>query len=631
MKSSRHHPLGNYTRKSYTPHSNNILTRESDYGDYFKEFKNPINPEEIARMVDVAINKHAPKTWNKQQKLVSSTPPVNMAELHRNARLWNPSPKNAWHPSHFQNVSKVEQLAYKDSLNIQLKAAEEVTDDDEKAFEFNVKLLEALDAERNNNTMTDAIINMLERIQRTGVISNGEKALMRRSSRLNLDDLSDYYTEQELIKLQQLQPEKRYYKKDIPEKTYKTELERFETIQKELDIDQIKEKLIKLAVSKGLNVPDVNSMFDQPQKALRTIKNTFMPHLLMPKYSKKHLELRDKQIEGQLIDKTKDFHNLLVKLSASRDPKRFEKFINIQLKESFKKNTNYLYRGKRVPASFFLNASLGYMKALGGRNYKKKISYPIHSNYNKEAFMYGYKILHGIDTFDNKNNTVALDKYHNYAPIKLNNGDVITSIGRRVPARYMLTMRWFEYSSEKEILDNQIAPILSLYLKKDESMTSFNIKPSKIETVRDDYGYFKNLEGESRNSNIMYLNDNSYQATGEILGAYIDRWMPELYGDNNYKQEDIDKNFALMAQMFHQEEKSYGPIPNAVIEDWGYGMIAHNHMWYEYLKKEPEYSGKFSLLKSSLYADMKKKRPAEWDKTKYYFNSLKNKIDKYLP
>ena len=239
------------------------------------------------------------------------------------------------------------------------------------------------------------------------------------------------------------------------------------------------------------------------------------------------------------------------------------------------------------------------------------------SQYQKEAFMYGYNLQLGYDNIDINHNVEHINNYHNYAPIRLINGDVVTSNGELIPKRCIESILWFEkggilkdyYDSVLAFEGNLKNPFL------DESMTSFNIKPSKLDEIQL-YGYLKNLEKLSHFDKVHYLNNNSYQAVGEMLCAYRDRWTPESIGkEEKVKQQEFDRNFALYAQLYHQSEQ-YPPNDKPQLESWGYGIIAHNHMWYTYNKKTPEYSGKFTLIDGS-FEEVKGKNPTEKDKSEY--------------
>lgn len=185
VKPSRESSFDEFIHENYTPHSSNIITKKVDFGDYFQKTdlsKGLIQPDTVKKMVEEALENYGAEAWNKHQDNRVPRTPFNQDKYIENAKNWNPKPGSVWHNDNFKDVTPVENIAFIDSVHKQLKADEDVTEDDLKEFDFNIKLLSLFKAEREKNELTNHIIKKLQEKQ----ISNS----------LNLPDLSNMTNQQ---------------------------------------------------------------------------------------------------------------------------------------------------------------------------------------------------------------------------------------------------------------------------------------------------------------------------------------------------------------------------------------------------------------------------------------------------
>jgi hypothetical protein len=334
---------------------------------------------------------------------------------------------------------------------------------------------------------------------------------------------------------------------------------------------------------------------------------------------------REKAIKKYLQDNTAVFNSLASQLqnpfTSHKYKQRFNDLVN---------TPGYsIYAGKIIPNNLYPYIQAGFNRGIN--------QHPVETaGFNNltpeqiEAIKAGYNVANGKYPWDG--DFKEIDKYQK-APVQNENGDFVTSTGIFVPEIYVRTIKKWEsdplFGDKKDLyLDG---PKNFRNPESNESMTIYGIKPGTVDDLIN-RGYFLNLKNASRQEKLKYIQDNPEATVAEILGAYIDITMSSLYPEG-YSIDDVHKNFGLIATYYNQnlsEERWKGDFRNLMLEDNGYGIIAHNILWYDMLGKKPQYSGKFQMcteekdkngiiVKKIFPAEKKANWKPRWeDKTKYF-------------
>jgi hypothetical protein len=294
---------------------------------------------------------------------------------------------------------------------------------------------------------------------------------------------------------------------------------------------------------------------------------------------------REKAIKKYLQDNTAVFNS---NLSTLLSPATVNASRNTLQKLSNPSGYS-LYADKIIPNKLYPYIANGFTMAIKGYPIEATISGSL-SKEQVEAIKAGYNIADGKYPWDDE--FKEIDKYQK-APLRLNNGDVVISTGTVVPKVIIDLTYWWEAYNLKDIKDN-IATFVNKILPTDFSMTPPGIKPSRVKEVIQN-GHFQNLKEATKAEIIDYVSRHPYESTGEIIGSSMDRWMNTMYPEG-YSFKDLEQNIALILQLYHFGDKK-PPHNKPLVEADGYGVLAHNHYWYDIKNKPPQYSDKLSFFK----------------------------------